>query len=124
MDNHTTPHDEALDEALDEAQRLLYWADKVAEATHELVRLTARGMESDETLGRLCNLKEDVKLGQQTTQWMAIDTATEYLGRAKVKSTCPRVRQVLLKFEVVVDNYREALTALALAGAAAKNSKD
>lgn len=120
MDNHTTTHDEALDEA----QRLLFLADKAAEATHELVRLTARGMESDETLGRLCNLKEDVKLGQQTTQWMAIDTATEYLGRAKVKSTCPRVRQVLLKFEVVVDNYREALTALALAGAAAKNSKD
>lgn len=116
MDNHTTPHDEA--------QHLLFWADKAADATHELVLNTARGMEFDEILGRLCNLKADAKSGQQTTQWLAIDTAREYLERAKVKSTCQRVRQVLLRFEAVVDNYQDALSALALAGAATKNSKD
>lgn len=116
MDNHTATYDDA--------QHLLYWADQVATGTHELVLLTASGMEFDETLGHLCNLMADAKSEQQTTQWLAIDTAREYLERAKVKSTCQRVRQVLLKFEAVVDNYQDALTALALAGAAtAENCK-
>ena len=114
MDNHTTTHDDA--------QQMLDWADKVATGTHELVLLTASEPLEFETLAQLCNLMADAKADQQAAQWMAIDTATEFLERAKVKSTSRKVRQVLLKFEAVVDNYQDAILALALAGAATTES--